>query len=302
MSSELWFAEGFTQYYGELLLVRAGFHTADEYIQVVGGLVNAVLNTPGAARYPAVDMSRKSVFTDAGVSIDPNNYGNNFTTYYYYGGAIALALDLRLRTDYKLTLDDYMREVWLSRGKVMKPYTIPDLQADLAKVTKDPKFAADFFNSYIYGIDKNNYEALLAKAGFVLRKAQPGKVWLGLSAAALRGRSGQIRAAGSTGFTITSNALIGSPLYNAGVDAGDTIQKADGKDITDGASLTQAIADKKPGDKITINYANRTGAHEATVTLTENPSFEVVTTEKAGQQPNADQTAFRNNWLSSKAK
>jgi len=153
MSSELWFAEGFTQYYGELILTRSAFYTTDEYTRVLGGLVNAVLNTPGAAKYPATEMSRKSVFTDAGVSIDPNNYANNFTSYYTYGGAIALALDLKLRIDFNLTLDDYMRTVWLERGKKMKPYTIPDLQSDLAKLTKNTKFAADFFNRYIYGTD-----------------------------------------------------------------------------------------------------------------------------------------------------
>ena len=56
----------------------------------------------------------------------------------------------------------------------MKPYTIPDLQNDLAKLTNNPKFAADFFNKYIYGIEKNDYAALLAKAGLVLQKAAAG--------------------------------------------------------------------------------------------------------------------------------
>lgn len=302
MSSELWFAEGFTQYYGELILTRSGFYTTDDYTRVLGGLVNAVLNTPGAAKYPATEMSRKSVFTDAGVSIDPNNYPNNFTSYYTYGGAIALALDLKLRSDFNLTLDDYMRAVWLERGKKMKPYTIPDLQSDLAKLTKDTRFAADFFNRYIYGTDKNNYEALLAKAGLMLRKAQPGKAWAGLSAAGTRGRSGQVQVTNTSGLAITVNTLIGSPLYTAGIDAGDVILTADGKKITDAASFNQIIADKKPGDKVQVGYTNRAGNHEITLTLTENPAFEIVTFEKAGQQPNAAQLNFRNNWLSTKVK
>ncbi|MDB5156259.1 MAG: family metallopeptidase [Mucilaginibacter sp.] len=301
MSNELWFAEGFTQYYGELLLVRAGFHTPEEYTRTIGGLVNSVLNTPGAAKYPATEMSRKAVYTDAGVAIDPTNYTNNFTTYYYYGGAIALALDLRLRSEFNLTLDDYMRTVWLARGKVMRPYTIPDLQSDLAKLTKNPKFAADFFSKYIYGVEKNNYEQLLAKAGFVLRKMQPGKAWIGFSQASGRSRSGQSQGVGE-GLTITSATLMSSPLYKAGIDAGDVIQKADGKTITDGASLVSVLADKKPGDKITIDYTNRTGAHTTTVTLEESPYLEVVTAEKAGSQPTADQLTFRSNWLSSKVK
>lgn len=303
MSSELWFAEGFTQYYGELLLARAGFVTVDDYTKTIAGLVNQILNTPAAAKYSAAQMSRYSVFADAGVSIDPNNNVNDFTSYYTYGGAIALALDLRLRSDFNMTLDDYMRAVWLNRGKVMKPYTIPDLQTDLGKATNNPKFAADFFKRYINGTDKNNYEELLAKAGLVLRKVQPGKGWAGpLAVTPGRGRAGQVRAADAEGLPILSSTTIGTPVYKAGIDAGDVILKVDGKDIKDQKGFSDAIVDKKPGDKVTVNYKNRTGAHETTITLEENPNFEVVTFEKAGKQLSKDQETFRNNWLQSKVK
>jgi predicted metalloprotease with PDZ domain len=301
ISNELWFAEGFTQYYGELVLTRAGFNTTDEYTRTIAGLINAVLNTPGAAKYSALQMSRDAVFTDAGVSIDPVNYANSFTTYYYYGGAIALALDLRLRADFNLTLDDFMRQVWLSRGKVMKPYTVADLQTDLGKVTKNPKFATDFFTRYINGIEKNDYAALLAKAGLLLRKAQPGKAWIGQLGAATRGRSGQVRISGD-GVAILSSTIIGTPLYKAGIDAGDLIINADGKEIKDAPMLNQIIASKKPGDKINLIYKNRTGQHETALTLEESPAFEVVTFEQAGQPLTPQQQTFRAEWLSSKVK
>jgi predicted metalloprotease with PDZ domain len=303
MSSELWFAEGFTQYYGELLLVRSGFHTPEEYTRTLAGLVNQVLNTPGAAKFPETQMSRYAVFADAGVSIDPNNQVNMFTSYYTYGGATALALDLRLRSEFNLTLDDYMRAVWLAVGKVMKPYTIPDLQNILGKLTKDPKFADDFFKRYIYGIEKCNYAALLAKGGFLLRKAQPGKAWAGyLSATPGRGRAGMARVADSEGLAVQSGTVKGTPVYKAGIDAGDIILQVDGKDIKDMQGFTASFADKKPGDKITVAYKNRTGMHNTTVTLEENPALEVVTFEQAGTPLTADQQSFRNNWLSSKVK
>lgn len=302
MSSELWFAEGFTQYYGEMVLVRAGFNTVDDYTGTIGGLVNQILNTPGAAKSSAAQMSRYSVFADAGVSIDPNNQANMFTSYYTYGGAIALALDLRLRSEFNLTLDDYMRTVWLDRGKVMKPYTIPDLQSDLAKVTKNPKFAADFFNKYIYGIEKNNYEELLAKAGLLLRKAAPGKGWAGpLSYNRNRGRSGEARTAGEEGLPVQIS-IIGTPVYKAGLDVGDIILKADGKEVKDMQAFTDIVAAKNPGNKVVVNYKNRTGEHEATITLEESPYLEVVTYEKAGKELTKAQTDFRNNWLSTKVK
>ena len=303
MSSELWFAEGFTQYYGELVLERSAFRSTDDYLQTIAGLVNSVLNTPGALKYPPTQMSRYSVFADAGVSIDPNNDNNIFTSYYTYGGATALALDLRLRADFNLTLDDYMRQVWLSRGKVMKPYTIPDLQNDLAKLTKNPKFATDFFSKYIYGVEKNNYEALLAKAGLLLRKAQAGKAWAGpISGNGRRGRAGQAKVSGNEGVAIVTSTLVGTPIYNAGLDAGDIILNVDGKAVNDEQTFNGIIASKNIGDKVTVNYKNRTGNHDATITLAENPYLEVVTFESAGKEISKDQQAFRSAWLSSKIK
>jgi len=302
MSSELWFAEGFTQYYGELLLVRAGFHNVDDYSKTLSGLVNSVLNTPAAAKYPETQMSRYSVFADAGVAYDPTNRVNIFTTYYYYGGATALALDLRLRSEFNLTLDDYMKAVWLAVGKVQKPYTIPDLEKILGKLTT-PKFADDFFTRYIYGIEKNNYEELLAKAGLILRKANPGKAWAGpLGYDRFRGIAGVTRDNGSDGLALKTSTLMGSPIYKAGLDAGDIILKADGKSINDAATFNAIVAGKNIGDKILVDYKNRTGAHQTTITLEENPYLEIVTYEKAGKELTKEQQDFRNNWLSSKVK
>jgi len=292
-SSELWFAEGFTQYYGELLLVRAGLRPASDYMRTVAGLVNTVLNTPAAARYSPAQMSRYAVFADAGVAVDASNMSNIFTSYYTYGGATALALDMRLRTEFKLTLDDYMKAVWLTHGKPEKPYTIPDLQNVLTSVTKSPAFAADFFNRYIYGIEKNNYQALLDKAGLMLRRAQPGKGW---------GGSLRTSPADGGGLYVTSSTLMGTPAYKAGLDAGDIILTADGKEVKDGQAYNTIITGKNPGDQVTVTYKNRTGSHQTTIIVQENPAYEVVTYETAGKEPSAAQTAFRNNWLSSKVK
>ena len=291
MSNELWFAEGFTQYYGAMLLIRSGFYTPEQYASTLSGLVNSVLNSPGASKYSATEMSRRAVFTDAGVSIDPSNYTNTITSYYYYGGAIALALELRLRTEFNLTLDDYMRQVWLARGKVMKPYTISDLQNDLAKLT-NAKFAADFFSKYIYGVEKNDYESLLAKAGYLIRRSQAGRAWTGQFTNPIAGRPGQP----------VYSTTIGTPLYKASLDVGDVILKADGKELNNTQSFNQIIAAKKPGDKITLVYTNRAGEHETTLTLEENPAIEVVTFEKAGKPLTKEQETFRNSWLSTKVK
>ncbi|MBK0379856.1 M61 family metallopeptidase [Mucilaginibacter segetis] len=303
MSNELWCAEGFTQYYGELVLTRAGFHTPEQYTRTLAGLVNSVLNTPGAKYFTPIQASRYAVYADAGVAVDQLNSGNIFTSYYSYGGATALALDLKLRSEFNLTLDDFMRQLWLAHGKTEKSYNVADLQAVLAKTTNDPAFAADFFKRYIYGTEKNDYAALLANAGFLLQKSAPGKAWIGpIGGSRGRGRSGQARTgSGNEGVAITSPTQIGTPLYEAGIDADDVILKADGKEV-DADGLNEAVAAKKPGDKMSITYKNRTGEHETTLTLAENPYLEVVTYEKAGKELTKKQQDFRDKWLSSKVK
>jgi predicted metalloprotease with PDZ domain len=301
MSSELWFAEGFTQYYGELALTRAGFRTIDTYCGTLSGLVNQILNTPGAAKYPETQMSRYAVFADAGVANDPTNMANMFTSYYTYGGATALALDLRLRSEFNLTLDDYMRAVWLALGKVQHPYVIADLQKVLGKLT-NPKFADDFFTRYIYGTDKNDYAALLDKAGLVLQKSAPGKAWAGPLFSGRGRRTGMANRAGPDGWQIEGSTIIGTPIYKAGLDAGDIVTKADGKDIKTMQDFSDLVNTKSIGNKIVVDYKNRTGEHETTVTLEESPYLEVVTYEKAGKTPGAEQLDFRSKWLSSKVK
>jgi len=135
-----------------------------------------------------------------------------------------------------------------------------------------------------------------------LRKAAPGKGWAGpLSYNRNRGRSGEARAADEAGLPVQVS-IIGTPVYKAGLDVGDIILKADGKEVKDAQSFTDIVSAKNPGDKIIVNYKNRTGEHETTITLQESPYFEVVTYEKAGKELTKEQTDFRNNWLSTKVK
>ena len=143
------------------------------------GLIYSKEIAAGAKRYSPVEVSRHAVFVDAGVSIDRTNYANMYSSYYPYGGATALALDLTLRTKYQLTLDDYMTALWKRFGKTEIAYTVPGLEEVLADVTHDKAFAADFFTRYINGHESFDYAPLLEKAGLRLKKQNPGKAWLG---------------------------------------------------------------------------------------------------------------------------
>src|SRR4029453_9436987 len=69
ISGELWLAEGFTQYYGPLVLQRAGLVDLASTVANLTSLVEA-LSTPGLLVRPDKEMSRMDAFIDGGLAID----------------------------------------------------------------------------------------------------------------------------------------------------------------------------------------------------------------------------------------
>jgi len=64
-------------------------------------------------------MSQQAPFTDAATAIDRTSFENTFISYYTWGKAIGLALDLTLRerSGGRATLDAFMRAMWERFGK-----------------------------------------------------------------------------------------------------------------------------------------------------------------------------------------
>jgi predicted metalloprotease with PDZ domain len=291
MSGELWFAEGFTQYYTPLFPRRAGLTSDAQLAQALGGVVDEVVNAPGRRLFSAVEMSEQAPFVDAAASIDPQNRTNTFISYYTWGAAIGLGLDLTLRERYDLTLDDYMRAVWKAYGEPERAYTVADLRATLAALTRDPAFADDFFRRYVEGREVVDYAALLSGAGFLVRRAQPGAAWLGEPRLTF----------GPGGVTLARATRVGTPLYEAGLDRGDRILSLGGEAIASAAALSALLARHRPGDAIAAEVEQRGARRMATVTLRENPALQVVTYEDAGMRPTPVMLALRARWLGSRA-
>jgi predicted metalloprotease with PDZ domain len=297
-TGDLWLAEGFTQYYGPLLLARAGLTNVDELRQFLSAQVDAVVTEPARSFRSAVEMSYMAPFIDAGRPLDRTNWSNTVLSYYTFGAAIALAMDLSLRdrSDGKITLDDFMRAMWQKHGKpggsregyVDRPYTIADAEARLAEVSGDRGFARDFFGRYIEGREAADYRRLLGRAGFELRKRDAGRAWWGDVRMDARGDGAHI-------VEITAN----SPAYAAGLDRDDVVTQIGGDRVASTEEANAAISRRKPGDRVNVTYVDRTGAtRSVAVTLVENPHLEIVDT---GSLTPA-QRAFRDRWLSAQSK
>jgi predicted metalloprotease with PDZ domain len=298
MSGELWLAEGFTQYYGTLTMARAGFLDFDAFLGAMSGLIAAVVIDPAHLVRSAEEMSQMAVFTDGGSPRDRTNWPQTVISYYPFGGAIALALDLTLRgrSDGQTTLDDFMRAMWrvhgapggAREGYVDRPYSMADAQMRLAEVSADAAFARDFFARFIQGRELADYANLVQRAGILVRKSAPGRAWIG----DLRfdDRNGTVR--------LGSRPQFGSPIYAAGLDVGDEFRQVDGTRIRSVADLTTVLGRRRPGDRLAVVFADRSGRQRtSTITLSEDPAFELVPVERAGGALTAAQRTFREHWV-----
>lgn len=293
MCGELWFAEGFTSYYTPLTLIRAGLTDIDDFAESLERTVDFVINAPGRRFFSAVEMSMQAPFVDAATSVDPTNRHNTFISYYTFGAAIGLGLDLTMRTTFPgRSLDDLMREMWRRHGNPEQPYTNEEIQRALAAVTGDTEFARRFFDQYIYGSRVVDYAALLEPAGLVVRKKRPGTAWLGEARLAFD----------EQGARLTTGTQIGSPLYTAGLDREDIILELDGQKVPDRETLTAILDRHRPGEQVKIQYEQRGRLREATLVPAENPHLEIVPFEHLGLEMTAAIVAFRQQWLGTKAK
>jgi predicted metalloprotease with PDZ domain len=302
ISGDLWLAEGFTNYYGRLVMVRSGISDPVTGITSAGGEIGGVISSPGTKFRSAVEMSRLAPFADRGVSPDPDYWANTFVTYYSFGDIIALGLDLtlRARSDSRITLDDFMRAMWRVHGKpagpapglVSKPYTLADVRVHLAEVSGDKAFAADFVRRYIEGTEHIDYAPLLLRAGFVLRRQNAGKATLGPISLVKR-EDAPLR--------VVSPTLIGSPAYAAGLDLGDELIAVAGVTLGAPDDLSKAIASHKAGEEVELFFKRRGQEVRAKATLAEDPQLEMVPVEKTGGTLTDEQRRFRDAWLNSKA-
>jgi predicted metalloprotease with PDZ domain len=302
VSGELWFGEGFTSYYDDLLMRRTGLAPFEATLASFAGVINQVTSSPGRQLRSAADMSRLAPFVDAATSIDRTTWDNTFISYYTFGAALGLGLDLALRgqSGSQRSLDTYMQTMWSRFGRpgqkvpglVSTPYTMADLRAVLAELTTK-SFADTFFDRYIEGHDIVDYAALLEPAGLILRRRSAGRAFL----------AAPLSFQGGGGARVTDGVLFGSALYNAGVERDDLIVSIDGVAVASRSALDDVLAKHKPGDQVPLRFVRRDGETvNATLALEEDPRVEIVPIEQTGGSLTEAQKVFRERWLGGKTK
>ncbi|HRP08910.1 MAG TPA: PDZ domain-containing protein, partial [Gemmatimonadales bacterium] len=295
-SDALWFAEGFTNYYGPLAIHRAGLTTQAQYAASIGNYINAIVNSPARNYGTPLDMSLRAPFIDAAASIDPTNASNTFLSYYTWGSGIGLALDLEIRSRFAgKDLDGLMRLMWQRHGigqryETGRPYSVDDIERALADYTGNAAFAREFFTRFVRGSEAPDYATLLAYAGLVLHQASLDRPTIGQV---------QVRVA-ENGATVASPPVADSPLHDAGIGAGDRITHLDGTAITSDSTWRAVIAARSPGDLVAATVASRGVTRHTSIRLAGDPRITVGLAEADGGTVTAAQRAFREAWLGEK--
>ncbi len=249
MSGELWFAEGFTNYYDALILCRTGIWSVEKYLNAMASTFNSVWTSPGRQFFNPIEMSYQAPFVDAATSIDETNRENTYTSYYIYGEMLGLALDLSLR-EINLNLDDYMKLVWNEFGKVGKYYTIEDLKNVLISYAGND-FGNFFFDNYIYKSGMPDYKRLFKHVGIELNLDE-NRVAFGAQVINQK---------------IMDNPKMGSTAYVAGLQKGDKILKVGDFSLNNLVPLEMTLNKYAVGDKVKIIYLRYDKIKEVDVTL-----------------------------------
>ncbi|WP_339845631.1 PDZ domain-containing protein [uncultured Dokdonia sp.] len=282
MSGSLWFAEGFTSYYTNLILARAGVITSEDYVKSLNGTFNYAWNSPARDYFNPIEMSYQAPFVDAATSVDPVNRNNTFISYYSYGSVLGLALDLSLRQQ-GLNLDDYFKAVWNQFGKKEISYSIQDLEKVLAEYTGDA-FAKTFFSQYIYDSQMPDYQNLLTNAGLTITQDET-KPYLGIRVNATE-----------TGLRIARATSKGTSAYTAGLNEGDLITAIDGTELRTSEAYETYLNSLTVGQTIAVNYERFGRKLTTKLTVSADPTYTITMNPNPSKKP----SKLRKYWLQEK--
>jgi len=246
VTRSLWLVEGVTDYYGELLVHRAGLSTQVEYLDALSNKVEEIQTTPGRAVQSAELASQ-----DAWIKYyrPDENSPNSSVSYYSKGAVLGFVLDAKIRkaTAGAKSLDDVMRAAY-QKFSGSRGYTPDDFRAVAEQVAGIS--LASFWDSAIEGTAEVDYAEALELLGLRFRPVpaprtdQPGRAWLG---ATTRNDAGRL---------VVSQVRRDGPASAAGLNVDDEIVAIDDFRVR-ADQLTPRLDQYKPGDTVRLLVARR---------------------------------------------
>ena len=198
----LWFFEGFTSYFDDLLLVRAGLMSPKAYLGRLAKTIVSVEQTPGR-KVQSVAQSSFDAWTK--YYRQDENTPNATVSYYTKGSLVALCLDLALRAEGG-DLASIMRGLWkrCAAGPMRESDLLDELQAQTGR-----SWSAEI-KAWVHSTADLPLARLLRQQGVVIDTER----------APLAQRLG-LRASDSAAGVMVKAVLRGGAAEQAGMAAGD---------------------------------------------------------------------------------
>jgi predicted metalloprotease with PDZ domain len=267
-SSGLWWSEGLTIYYSDVLLRRAGLPAEDSTRTThVAGLIRRYLNLPGNVELPAELVSR------AEYSGDPLMLGDYVASPHTQGELIGTLLDLAIRssTQDRRSIDDVMRGLVRRYGGATG-FTTADVEREASATCGCD--LRPFFDAHVRRgglIDFNRY---LAMAGLRARVTwSPATDQAGAPAPDL-----WIRTAANTGPNASMLRLYfpGGVWGRAGLHTGDQLVAINGAPVSDWPGFRASLGRAHIGDTLVVDVRRKGAPVRATVIMAGYQRPEVV--------------------------
>jgi predicted metalloprotease with PDZ domain len=255
-TASLGIAEGFTSYYGPLMVRRAGISTEEELLASLSRAIRELQTTPGRLEQ---SLSLSSFDTWIKFYRPDENSVNTAISYYTKGEVAGFLLDARIRaaTGGSKRLDDAMR-LALARNPVSTGYTPAAFRAAASEVAGTDLSA--WFAKVFDSTAELDYREALDWFGLRFADAPPGgEAWLGAETKVEDGR------------LVVTRIPRGTPAYEAGLDTGDAIL-AFADFVVRPADWDRQLANYRPGDQLPLLLARRGRLTRVTVTLGRPPA------------------------------
>jgi predicted metalloprotease with PDZ domain len=238
----LWLFEGFTSYYDDLGLRRAGLLTPEQYLGELATTLTTVLQRSGRRKQSLAESS-----FDAWIKYykPDENAPNSIVSYYQKGALVAAGLDLAIRaaTAGRRSLDDVMRLFWRQYKSAGADYAgVTEEAIAPAMVAATGVDVARSLRDWTRGTGDPDFAALFAPFGIA---AERGPALESAHFAMLGCRIG----AGPEGRI--SQVFDGGPAQAAGLSAGDQVLALDGL-RAGGNRIDAVLARYAPGDAVEI--------------------------------------------------
>lgn len=278
----LWFFEGITAYYDDLIVKRSGLVSDDQYLKVLAQNYTALLKTPGRHVQSLAESSY-----DAWLKLYRRNENspNSMVSYYLKGSFIGLFLDLSIResTDNQKSLDHVMNEAVKEFPQGITEKNLFDIVSNICPVD---------IKKYIYDTAEIPIEELLRKFGIEV-KLEQDKTYIG-EKAQINCDLGFRFNFSSDGCAYINYTKVDGPAIRSGLCPQDEILSINSIRF-DKSTYKNLLSSINVGDVVNIIYARKKVINYTKLISCELPKIKCTLKKKSDITP--DEVFLFNGWL-----